>query len=94
MAEDDREVKLTPIKAWFEAPRLYFDRRIIHEERKLLAQQASSDAEMFAAYELMIYTLKNRTDEFKFEIEDVDFKLEEMKIWFTQMQSVSNSNGF
>jgi hypothetical protein len=84
MKEDDREVKLTPIKAWFEAPRLYFDRRIIPEERKL-AQLAQQDAEMVAAYELMIYTLKNRTDEFKFEIEDVDFKLEEMKIWYKQM---------
>jgi hypothetical protein len=91
MKEDDREVKLTPIKAWFDAPRLYFDCRIIPEERKL--KELSADV-MLASYELMIYTLKNRTDEFKFEIKDVDFELEEMKIWFKQMQSVSNSNGF
>lgn len=83
MAEDDRDVALTPIKAYFEAPRLYFDRRVIPEERRL-AQVAQDDA-MFTSYELMIYTLQNRVVDFKFEIEDVDFKLEEMKIWFKQM---------
>ena len=80
MAEDDREVALTPIKAYFESPRLYFDRRIIPEERRLA--QVHKDDEMFTSYELMIYTLQNRVVDFKFEIEDVDFKLEEMKIWF------------
>jgi hypothetical protein len=86
MAEDDRDVALTPIKAYFEAPRLYFDRRVIPEERRLaqVAQVAQDDA-MFTSYELMIYTLQNRVVDFKFEIEDVDFKLEEMKIWFKQM---------
>lgn len=83
MAEDDREVVLTPIQAYFEAPRLYFDRRIIPEERKLA--QVHKDDEMFTSYELMIYTLQNRVVDFKFEIEDVDFKLEEMKIWYKQM---------
>jgi hypothetical protein len=86
MAEDDREVVLTPIKAYFESPRLYFDARIIPEERRLaqLAQtaQVHKDDEMFTSYELMIYTLQNRVVDFKFEIEDVDFKLEEMKIYF------------
>lgn len=89
MAEDDREVVLTPIKAYFESPRLYFDARIIPEERRLaqLAQleQVHKDDAMFTSYELMIYTLQNRVVDFKFEIEDVDFKLEEMKIYFTQM---------
>jgi hypothetical protein len=88
MAEDDREVKLTPIKAYFEAPRLYFDGRIIPEERRksqsLQAKQLEDDA-IFTSYELMIYTLQNRVVDFKFEIEDVDFKLEEMKIWYKQM---------
>ena len=83
MAEDDREVKLTPIQAYFESPRLYFDARIIPEERKLA--QVHKDDAMFTSYELMIYTLQNRVVDFKFEIEDVDFKLEEMKICFTQM---------
>lgn len=88
MAEDDREVALTPIKAYFEAPRLYFDRRIIPEERRLAqTAQVHKDDEMFTSYELMIYTLHNRVVDFKFEIEDVDFKLEEMKIHFAQMQS-------
>jgi hypothetical protein len=88
MAEDDREVKLTPIKAYFEAPRLYFDGRIIPKERRksqsLQAKQLEDDA-IFTSYELMIYTLQNRVVDFKFEIEDVDFKLEEMKIWYKQM---------
>ena len=82
MAEDDREVVLTPIKAYFEAPRLYFDARIIPEERRLAQAQVHKDDEMFTSYELMIYTLQNRVVDFKFEIEDVDFKLEEMKIQF------------
>ena len=83
MEEDNRDVALTPIKAYFEAPRLYFDRRVIPEERRLA--QVTQDDAMFTSYELMIYTLQNRVVDFKFEIEDVDFKLEEMKIWFTQM---------
>jgi hypothetical protein len=88
MAEDDREVNLTPIKAYFEAPRLYFDRRVIPEERKLAQLAQAEDDAMFTSYELMIYTLQNRVVDFKFEIEDVDFKLEEMKIWFKKMQSI------
>ena len=85
MAEDDREVVLTPIKAYFESPRLYFDARIIPEERRLAQEKQLKDDAMFTAYELMIYTLQNRVVDFKFEIEDVDFKLEEMKIWYKQM---------
>ena len=87
MAEDDREVKLTPIKAYFEAPHLYFDGRIIPEERRKsqVPTKHLQDEAIFAAYELMIYTLQNRVVDFKFEIEDVDFKLEEMKIWYKQM---------
>jgi hypothetical protein len=88
MAEDDREVALTPIKAYFEAPRLYFDRRVIPEERRLVQVAQAEDDAMFTSYELMIYTLQNRVVDFKFEIEDVDFKLEEMKIWFKKMQSI------
>jgi hypothetical protein len=93
MKEDDRDVVLTPIKAYFEAPRLYFDRRVIHEERRLAqvaqAEQAKQieDEAMFTSYELMIYTLQNRVVDFKFEIEDVDFKLEEMKIWFASLNA-------
>ena len=55
MAEDDREVALTPIKAYFEAPRLYFDARIIPEERKLAqvpTKHLQEDDELFTSYEL------------------------------------------
>jgi hypothetical protein len=71
------------LPAYLDAPRLYFDARIVPEERKLRKNaDASLDINMFSMYELMIYTLQNRVDEFKFDIEDINFTLEEMKIEF------------
>jgi hypothetical protein len=71
------------LPAYLDAPRLYFDARIVPEERKLRKNaDASLDTNMFSMYELMIYTLQNRVDEFKFDIEEVNFALEEMKIEF------------
>lgn len=69
------------LPAYLDAPRLYFDARIVPEERKLRnkTDSDSADANMFAMYELMIYTLQNRVDEFKFDIEGINFTLEEMK---------------
>jgi hypothetical protein len=71
------------LPAHLDAPRLYFDARIVPEERKLWKNaDASLDTNMFSVYELMIYTLQNRVDEFKFDIEGINFTLEEMKIEF------------
>jgi hypothetical protein len=74
------------LPVYLEAPRLYFDARIVPEERKMWNiynknnSDASLDTNMFSMYELMIYTLQNRVDEFKFDIEEINFTLEEMKI--------------
>lgn len=76
------------LPAYLDAPRLYFDARIVPEERKLWknTDSDSADANMFAMYELMIYTLQNRVDEFKFDIEGINFTLEEMKLKFISLQ--------
>lgn len=68
--------------AYLEAPRLYFDARIVPEERKMwnVYNKKNEDTNVFSMYELMIYTLQNRVDEFKFDIEGINFTLEEMKI--------------
>ena len=74
------------LPAYLDAPRLYFDARIVPEERKLRKNEdASLDTNVFSMYELMIYTLQNRVDEFKFDIEDINFTLEEMKIEFMSL---------
>jgi hypothetical protein len=74
------------LPAHLDAPRLYFDARIVPEERKLWKNaDASLDTNMFSVYELMIYTLQNRVDEFKFDIEGINFTLEEMKIEFMNL---------
>ena len=74
------------LPAYLDAPRLYFDARIVPEERKLWKNaDASLDTNMFSVYELMIYTLQNRVDEFKFDIEGINFTLEEMKIEFMNL---------
>lgn len=72
------------LPAYLDAPRLYFDARIVPEERKLWknTDSDSADTQIFAMYELMIYTLQNRVDEFKFDIEGINFTLEEMKLGF------------
>jgi hypothetical protein len=81
---DTRDIFKIPyekvLPAYLDAPRLYFDARIVPEERKLWKNAESLDASMFSMYELMIYTLQNRVDEFKFDIEGINFTLEEMKI--------------
>jgi len=60
------------------APHIYFDSRVIPEERKRVDREHKDD-EVFSNYELMIYTLINRTDEMKFEIEGFDVEWEELK---------------
>jgi len=76
------------LPAYLDAPRLYFDARIVPEERKLWKNADSHlDTSMFAIYELMIYTLQNRVDEFKFDIEGVNFTLEEMKLTFISLSN-------
>jgi hypothetical protein len=74
------------LPAHLDAPRLYFDARIVPEERKLRKNaDASLETNIFSMYELMIYTLQNRMDEFKFDIEGINFTLEEMKIEFMSL---------
>lgn len=48
-------------------PRLYFDSQVIPEERVRGTFTENSDADIFATYELMIYTLMNRVEEFRFD---------------------------
>ena len=76
------------LPAYLDAPRLYFDARIVPEERKLWknTDSDSADTQIFAMHELMIYTLQNRVDEFKFDIEGINFTLEEMKLEFIALQ--------
>ncbi len=56
-------------------PHFYFDSRVIANEK--MNSKVQNDDEMFKTYELMIYTLINRTDELKFEIHDFDIEWEE-----------------
>ena len=56
---------------YFRSPRLYFDARIIPGERLRYTETAKHreiDAEIFKTYELFIYTLLNRTEEFRFDL--------------------------
>lgn len=60
-----------PKSIYFRSPRLYFDARIIPRERCRYAEterHLEIDAEIFKTYELFIYTLLNRTEEFKFDL--------------------------
>ena len=52
---------------YYEVPRLYFDSRVIESERAKNKYDKNSDEKMFKAIELMVYTLINRSDEFKFD---------------------------
>ena len=52
---------------YYEVPRLYFDSRVIESERAKNKDDKNSDEKMFKAIELMVYTLINRSDEFKFD---------------------------
>lgn len=53
---------------YYEVPRLYFDSRVIESERaKNKNNDNSRDVQMIKAIELMVYTLINRSDEFKFD---------------------------
>ena len=56
---------------YYEVPRLYFDSRVIESERaRLKDDNKNNDEKMFKAIELMVYTLINRADEFKFDVGD------------------------
>lgn len=50
---------------FYSAPRVYFDSRVIESERA--KNNKNNDERIFMAIELMIYTLINRSDEFKFD---------------------------
>jgi hypothetical protein len=53
---------------YYKVPKLYFDSRVIESERAHLKDDNKNcDEQMFKAIELMIYTLINRSDEFKFD---------------------------
>ena len=60
------------------SPHMYFDARIISEERRR-SVGTGNDNEVFKTYETIIYTLLNRTDELKFDMQDFDLEWEEMK---------------
>jgi hypothetical protein len=53
---------------YYEVPRVYFDSRVIESERTKNKDDKNSDEKMFKAIELMVYTLINRADEFKFDV--------------------------
>lgn len=55
---------------YYEVPRVYFDSRVIESERVKNKIKKNSDEQIFKAIELMVYTLINRTDEFKFDVGD------------------------
>ena len=53
---------------FYAVPKLYFDSRVIESERaRLKDDNKNNDEKMFKAIELMVYTLMNRSDEFKFD---------------------------
>lgn len=53
---------------YYSSPRVYFDSRVIESERVILKDDnKKSDEQIFKAIELMVYTLMNRSDEFKFD---------------------------
>ena len=52
---------------YYEVPRVYFDSRVIESERAKNKDDGKKDIKMFKAIELMVYTLINRSDEFKFD---------------------------
>ena len=63
---------------YLSSPHMYFDARIISEERRRSTGEGKDD-EVFKTYETLIYTLLNRTDELKFDIQDFDLEWEEIK---------------
>ena len=67
---------------YYEVPRLYFDSRVIESERaKNKNNDNSRDVQMIKAIELMVYTLINRSDEFKFDAQTSnDREAHEIKI--------------
>jgi hypothetical protein len=52
---------------YYEVPRVYFDSRVIESERVKNKDNKNNDEQIFKAIELMVYTLINRSDEFKFD---------------------------
>jgi hypothetical protein len=63
---------------YLSSPHMYFDARIISEECRH-SVGTGNDNEVFKTYETIIYTLLNRTDELKFDMQDFDLEWEEMK---------------
>ena len=63
---------------YYEVPRVYFDSRVIESERVKNKITKNSDEQIFKAIELMVYTLINRADEFKFDVGD-GWKTHEIK---------------
>jgi hypothetical protein len=61
-----------------EVPRVYFDSRVIESERVKNKDNKNNDEQIFKAIELMVYTLINRADEFKFDVGD-GWKTHEIK---------------
>ena len=53
---------------FYAVPKLYFDSRVIESERAKNKDDKNNDEKMFKAIELMVYTLINRSDEFKFDM--------------------------
>ena len=53
---------------YYTSPRIYFDSRVIESERaRCKDNNENTDVQMIKAIELMVYTLINRSDEFKFD---------------------------
>lgn len=74
----DADVQWVEDVPYLSSPHIYFDARVIPEERARYTRD-DKDAEVFKTYELMIYTLINRTDEMKFDIQDFDIEWEEFR---------------
>lgn len=73
----DNPITLDSPAPYLTSPHIYFDARVIPEER--MRCDRSNDAQVFNTYELMLYTLLNRTDEMKFEIEGFDVAWEDLQ---------------
>jgi hypothetical protein len=75
---NDEVIHMIDDVPYLSSPNMYFDARIISEEHRRCSGKCD-DNEVFKTYETIIYTLLNRTDELKFDIQDFDLEWEEMK---------------
>jgi hypothetical protein len=64
---------------FYKVPQLYFDSRVIERER-VNSNNYNNDNNIFKALELMIYTLLNRSEEFKFDLGDDNSEIIEIKM--------------